>query len=260
MGLLDHISSTRRKERKVAKEIQKIKDQAASCSTSESSEAPVLSEQIKSDIITLRRRSPQHTPTPDISSSTAHNAGSSINIPKHSAGKGPVPVQEEHRDPPKSVTRSENIPSDRDSSSSDSSSASGKKRSAESKAARERQREMINFQKNTPNDLLSNQTSLVTSMPWVYPDTAHHDSNKRNSVHSSDSDKTPKPGATCGGGMNNSNAAKMIEEAETLNPGYDGVHKGSESPTIPKEPESPSYHSPASYHTAHTEFYLRQRE
>ncbi|KAK6347898.1 hypothetical protein TWF718_005718 [Orbilia javanica] len=250
MGLLDHITA-HRKERKAAKEPEDIQDQ----SDNKEHSKPVsssLSQKIK-DFRTPKKNPSESQPiskTEKPSSTLLQNAGPSIDVPKQpTPGQGRITVQKKHRAPPKNVTRPEDISSDGDSICSDSSSNSSKKRSTESKAARKRQREMINFQKHTPNDLLNNQSSLVTTMPWIYPDTKNCDN--RSSVHSSDSDKTTKATPAGDGEANGTSTKDRIKEAESLNPGFDGVYKGPESPTVGKTPEPTSHHEPPSYHTPH---------
>ncbi|RVD85371.1 uncharacterized protein DFL_003695 [Arthrobotrys flagrans] len=51
--------------------------------------------------------------------------------------------------------------------------------------------------------------------------------------------------------VSNTGIGDKIKEAESLNSGFDGVYKGSESPTIGKAPGSTSRDESAWYHTPH---------
>ncbi|KAK6518333.1 hypothetical protein TWF506_005492 [Arthrobotrys conoides] len=177
MGLLDRFAA-HQKDRKSAKGSEETQDQLYDTEALKSISTS-FSQRFREDfrLRVLRKIRPELQPTAKLEkpSSTPQNAGSSINISKRpTSGQGPVPVQEEQRAPPKNDTRPKNIPSDGNASSSDPSSTTSKKRSAESKAARERQGDMIKRQ-NIPNDSLKNQSLPDIPMPWVYPDTRRYD-------------------------------------------------------------------------------------
>ncbi|EGX52381.1 hypothetical protein AOL_s00043g170 [Orbilia oligospora ATCC 24927] len=242
MGLLDHFV-THRKERKAAKELPETTDQSYDTQVQKSNSSS-LGQKIKEDIRTLRKSHPELQSTSKLEkpSSTLQNASSSINFPKRSASdKGLLSVQKKHRASSKDDTRPEDIPSDGYASSSDSSSTSSKKRSAESKAARERQREMINLQRSTPNGSLKNQSL------WVYPDTRCY--NYRNGgVHSSDWDKTTKTTPTSEGNVSSTGSRDKIKETDSSNL-VSSIHKEPRNPVVGGLPESSNHYQPVSCHT-----------
>ncbi|KAF3092276.1 hypothetical protein TWF569_009859 [Orbilia oligospora] len=247
MGLLVHFVK-HRKERKAAKELPETTDQSYDTEVQKSNSSN-LSQRIKEDIRTLRKSHPELQSTSKLEnpSSTFQNAGSSINFPKRSASdKGLLSVQKKHRASSKNDTRPEDIPSDGYTSSGDSSSTSSKKRSAESKAPRERQREMINLQ-STPNDSLKNQSLLVITIPWLYPDTRC--CNYRNGgVHSSDWDKTTETTPTSEGNVSGTGSGDKIKETDSSNL-VSGIHKEPRNPVFGGLPESSHHHQPVSCHT-----------